>query len=130
MEKSFSNKWKSSAQPRKQRKYQYNAPLHLRGKFLHAHLSKELRTKYKCRSVRIRRGDKVKVLRGRFKGQTGKVDRVNLGRGSLFIQKMEVIKKDGTKRTVGINPSNVLIQDLDLSDKRRVASLERGIKNG
>ena len=39
-----------STQPRKQRKARYNAPAHLRGKFLSAPLSPELRTQYKKRT--------------------------------------------------------------------------------
>src|SRR3989338_176397 len=46
MKNKFSTKWKESKQPRKQRKYRANAPLHLRKKFVNVNLSKELRKKY------------------------------------------------------------------------------------
>ena len=46
MKKDFSKSWKSSRQPRKQRKYVFNAPLHIRHKLVSANLSKELRKKY------------------------------------------------------------------------------------
>ena len=64
MKAKFSTAWKSSVKPRKQRKYNYNAPLHLRGSQLHVHLSKELRQKHGVRALRVRVGDTVKVLRG------------------------------------------------------------------
>ena len=40
-----------------------------------AKLSKELRAKQNIRSVRVRTGDKVKILRGQFKGKTGVVEK-------------------------------------------------------
>lgn len=120
MKSKFSTTWKASVQPRKQRKYRYNAPLHIRGHFLNAHLVKELREKQGMRAVRVRTGDKVRVLRGTFKGREGKVTGVDLQKGKLTIEKVEMIKKDGaTKVAYPINPSNVLIVELDTSDKRR-----------
>ena len=54
MEKAFVTSWKASKQPRKQRKYRYNAPIQTLGKMLSSHLSKELRTKIGKRSMPIR----------------------------------------------------------------------------
>ena len=55
MKKTHSTKWKASKQPRKQRKYRFNAPLHISGKFLSTHLSPELREVYKRRSIRVKK---------------------------------------------------------------------------
>ena len=57
-----------SKQPRKQRKALYNAPAHTRGKHLNVTLSKELRADIGKRSLPIRSGDTVRVLRGDFDG--------------------------------------------------------------
>ena len=122
----FSIHWKSSVQPRKQRKYRYNAPLHVRQKLLHVHLSPELRAKYGTRAVQVRKGDKAKVLRGKFKKQEGKVERVNLKRERVFVSGMEYTKKDGAKVPVGFNPSNLMITVADMSDKRRKLGKEKG----
>ena len=73
MKKEFSTSWIGSKQPRKQRKYRHNAPLHIKSKMMGSHLSKELRKKYGTRSVRIRKGDEVKIMIGKFKGKTGKI---------------------------------------------------------
>ena len=62
-----------SKQPRKQRKALYNAPAHARGQHLSASLSKDLREKLGTRSLPIRTGDKVSVVRGDFKGHEGEV---------------------------------------------------------
>lgn len=118
----FSTSWKSSVQPRKQRKYRYNAPLHVKGSFLSAHLVKELREKHGTRSVRIRTGDKVRILRGNFKGREGKVDKVDLTHSKIYVNKVEIVRKDGaTKVPYPLNPSNLLIVELDTSDKRRLS---------
>jgi len=78
MKKKFSTQWKSSKQPRKKRKYVANAPLHLRKKFVSINLSKELRKKTNKRNIPAKKGDKVKICVGKFKGKTGKILTVNL----------------------------------------------------
>ncbi|MEE9525247.1 MAG: 50S ribosomal protein L24 [Candidatus Woesearchaeota archaeon] len=123
--KRFSKEWIKSKAPRKQRKYRYNAPLHIRNKFMSVHLSKELKEKHKKRNITVRKGDTVKILRGQFKGKTGKIDRVNLKSTKVYIQGIESTKKDGTKTFYPFNPSNLMIIELNLSDKKRAKSLER-----
>ena len=78
MKKKFSTSWKASSQPQKQRKFRANAPLHLRKKFVSVNLSKELRKKAGKRNIPVRKEDKVKILRGKFKGKVGKVLEVKL----------------------------------------------------
>jgi len=125
MKKKFSKTWISSKQPRKQRKYRYNAPLNIKSKFLGSHLSKELKDKYRKRSIQIRKGDSIKVLRGQFKNKTGKIDRVDIKKSKVYITGIEVTKKDGTKALYPIHPSNLIITNLNLDDKKRKKSLER-----
>ncbi|MBI2665587.1 50S ribosomal protein L24 [Candidatus Woesearchaeota archaeon] len=123
--KDFVGSWNRSTQPRKQRKYRYNAPLHVRQKLISSHLSPELRKKYGCRNVAVRTGDKVRVMRGQFAKKEGKVERVNLKREEISVFGMDVIKRDGTKLLAAIHPSNIMIIELNLSDKKRKESLER-----
>jgi large subunit ribosomal protein L24 len=116
----FSTTWKASNKPGKQRKYRFTAPLHVRGTFLHAHLSKELSKKYGIRSIRIRKGDRVKVMRGSLRKQEGKVEDVNTRKGSILIDKAERTKRDGSVIKIPIQASNVLIIDLNVDDKLRL----------
>lgn len=125
MKNIHSTKWKSSAQPRKQRKYVHNLPLHLEGIRLHAHLSKDLRAKHGTRSARIRSGDTVRVLRGTHKGKEGKVERVNTETGQVTIEKVEVTKLAGGTATYPIRASNCLIIAL-ANEKRRFKSEKDG----
>ncbi|MBT5022103.1 50S ribosomal protein L24 [Candidatus Woesearchaeota archaeon] len=129
MKKTFSLSWKSSKQPRKQRKYKANVPLHLKRKFLSAHLGKELREKYKRRNFPLVSGDKVKIFTGQFKGKEGKIDRVALKRGRVYITGIERARKDGSKSMYPFQPSNLLIIELNLKDKKRKEALERNLKS-
>ena len=67
-----------SSQPRKQRKFRYQAPLHIRHKFMGAILSDELKDKHEVKTLPVRVGDTVKILRGGHKGKEGKVTFVDL----------------------------------------------------
>ncbi len=125
MKKIFSKFWKSSKQPRKQRKYRYNAPLHLKRKFLSTTLSKELREKYGKRNIKIRVGDKVTVMAGQFKKKTGTVSRVDMKKIKIYVEGVEMIKRDGSKVQYPINPSNLMITELLLTDLKRKESLDR-----
>lgn len=126
MAKNWTPGWKASTQPAKQHKYRLNAPKHVLHKFLSAHLAEPLMKKYQKRSFSVKVGDKVKVLRGQFKGTSGKVSRVDIGRSVVFVEGAEFTKKDGTKIVRPIHASNVQITDLDLGDKFRVEALRRG----
>jgi len=113
------NDYMVSIQARKQRKARANAPLHERRKAIAAHLSKELRGKYKHRAITVRKGDTVKVIRGSFKGHTEKVSDVDTKAYKIYIEGLTLSKSDGKKVARPIDPSNVIVTKLDLSDKYR-----------
>ena len=124
MKSKFSKTWNSSKQPRKQRKFIANAPLHIKGKFLSAHLSPELRKKYLFRSIRLRTGDKVRVMRGSNKGKEVKVVDIDVKLGKVYLDKIEVTRTDGNVAKIPFNPSNLMIIDLNLNDKKRKLKIE------
>ncbi|MGV8142553.1 MAG: 50S ribosomal protein L24 [Candidatus Pacearchaeota archaeon] len=122
MKSEFSTSWISSKQPRKQRKYRFNAPYHIRHNFLSANLSKDLRAKHKMRSMPIRAGDEVVIKRGTFAKQKGKVLDVNVKRLKVTIEGVTRKKADGTKINVYFDPSKLQIVALKLDDSRRLNS--------
>lgn len=124
----FSTAWKASKKPSKQKKYAMNAPLHLKRNFVSAHLAKPLKDKYKMRSIPLRKGDSVKVLRGQFKKKIGKVNKVDLKNSIVYIEGVEIMKRDGSKSPYPVHPSNVIVENLDLADKLRKAKVERNLK--
>jgi large subunit ribosomal protein L24 len=121
MKKEFSTHWKGSSQPRKQRKYAAKAPLHIRRKFLGANLSKDLRKKHGRRSIEIRKGDTVRIMRGKFRKKQGKVTEINARRARIGIEGIQAKKQDGSKVSVGLKPSNLQIVELNMEDKMRMA---------
>jgi|SRR3989338_5218269 len=126
--KNFSMHWKESKNPRKQRKYMRNAPLHIRKKFMSCSLSKELRKKYGMRNIYLRKGDNVMATTGQFKKLTGKVNDVDMKNLRAYVDGAENIRKDGTKRFYPIHPSNLMIIELNIDDKKRKKILERKSK--
>lgn len=119
MKKEFSKHWKSSKQPRKQRKYTANAPLNTRKNLLSVNLSKNLRKKHNTRNVIVIKGDTVKILRGKFKKKQGKILKVNHKTSMLTIENIQIKKQDGSKADVKLRPSNLQILELNLKDSKR-----------
>lgn len=115
-----------STQPRKQRKYRYNAPMHVRRRLVSAHLEKALRKEYKKRSLPVRKGDEVKITRGNFAGVRGKVSRVDLKSLKVYIDSAKVKKVSGQEVEAAIDPSNIMITKLEFDDKKRRKFLTRG----
>ena len=122
MKNEFSTRWKASKQPRKQRKYAVNAPLHIKRKQLSVNLSKPLRQKHGKRNIVLRKNDVAKVTRGKFKGKQGKVLLVSVKSQRIEIEGLQVKKQDGSKVNVSLKPSNLQIVELSLEDKKRLKS--------
>jgi large subunit ribosomal protein L24 len=117
-----------SGQPRKQRKFRFNAPMHSRQKFLNVHISKGLKTKLnvKKRTLQIKTGDYIEVMKGKFKGKTGKVSKVSLRTNKILIEGISRKTSKGKEVMIPIYSSNVYITDIDATDKFRKEKL--GIK--
>lgn len=109
-----------SFQPRKQRKALYTAPLHIRRKIMSANLSKDLRADIGKRSLPIRVGDKVQVVRGDFKGHEGKVESIDAKKYKVTVEGVTLSKPDGNAVLLPIHPSNLMIIEADLKDERRI----------
>ncbi len=103
---------------RTSRKKQVNAPLHLKKNMLHVHLSPELRKKLKKRSVLVRRGDKVRIMRGAFKGKEGSVIEVDYKKTVLFIEGISRVNSRGKDVFIPIHPSNVMLIERKEEEKR------------
>ena len=92
------------------------------------HLSKELRSKWDCRSIPVRKGDTVLIKTGSqesgVKGKTGKVLTVYRRRWCIHVEKVVRDKKNGSQVPIPVNPSNCEITQLKL-DKSRKALLAR-----
>ncbi|NJD75805.1 MAG: 50S ribosomal protein L24 [Candidatus Methanoperedens sp.] len=109
-----------SLQPRKQRKSRYQAPLHIRHKFMGSILSDELRKEHGIKTLPVRLGDTVKVMRGDHRNKEGKVSEVDLKKMTITVDGVIVTKSDGTEVPRPIHPSKVMITKLELKDEKRL----------
>ena len=125
VKKLFSKDWVNSTQTRKQRKYRYNAPLHIKHKFLSANLSKALQKDHNQRNITLRKGDEVKVMTGQFKGKVAKITRVSISRTKIYLEGVGINKADGSLALYPINPSNLQVVSLNLDDKKRLEKINK-----
>lgn len=103
----------------------YNAPTHRRSRRVGATLSPDLRMQYGTRSIRVKKGDSIKVIRGEYSGIEGKVNKVHTDSGRLAIEGIQREKVRGGNIPVLIHASNVMIVSLNTDDKWRQSILER-----
>lgn len=113
--------------PGKQIKRMHNAPLHIKRKWISAHLDENLLLKYDKRAISVIKGDTVRVMRGNFHGHEDKVVKVNTKKNTIEIEGITMSKADGNKIAKPIHNSNVMITKLNLTDKWRREKLERGL---
>ncbi len=111
--------------PGKQRKMLFNAPAHMRHKYMASPLSPELLAQRGVKALPVRKGDTVRILRGDHKGFEGKVSRVDLKHYRVFLEGLTREKVDGTTVFVALHPSKIMIRTLNLDDKVRKAVLDR-----
>ena len=116
---------RSVKSPRKQRKLLYNAPAHLRHKLMAASLSPELSASKGAKTLPVRKGDTVRIMRGDHKGFEGKISRVDLKNYKIYVEGLTREKVDGTNIFISVHPSKVLVKNLNLDDKWRKAIVER-----
>ena len=94
-----------------------------------APLSKQLRKNYTRRSIRIIADDTVKVIRGEYKGITGKVTKISTESNSVAIEGNKKEKLKGEKIDVYIHSTNMIITSLNTNDKWRLKILEKKPKS-
>jgi len=128
-----------SMKPGKQRKAHFNAPMHQKRKRVAARLqlAKPDARFAGVRTVTVRVGDMVMVTRGdqahggkRHGGKrnnealTGAVLRIDAEKGRLYIEGVKVTTKaDNKEEAIPVHVSNVVVTQLDESDRLRIAKL-------
>ena len=103
--------------------------MQLLNKQICAPISKDLRKKYSRRSARIMVDDTVKVIRGEYKGITGKVSKISTETNGIAIEGNKKEKLKGDKVDVYIHVTYVIITSLNTEDKWRLKILEKKPKS-
>jgi len=114
-----------TTKPTKQRKRLYQAPVTQRYRRFSAPLASKLKESHGTNSVPVRKGDTVMIMRGDRKGLEGKVTQINRKSYRIFVEGADREKVDGTKISVPVHPSKVMITRLNLDDKWRKKIMER-----
>ncbi|MFQ6010169.1 MAG: 50S ribosomal protein L24 [Candidatus Aenigmatarchaeota archaeon] len=115
----------ASKKPGKQRKRIYRAKLHKRKRLVSARLSKSLAKEMAKRSLGLRKGDEVRVMRGDHKKITGKVTKVDLKESKVYVDSLKRKKVSGEEVVIPIHASNLMIIKADMADKKRQRAIRR-----
>ncbi len=102
-----------------ERKRYFKAPLHLRRNRMHVHLSPELRKLVGKRALLVRAGDKVKVMRGKYKNQEKTVARVDYRYYRVYLQGVSRKNARGEERLIPFHPSNLMLISPIATEERR-----------
>ena len=110
-----------SSKPTKVRKAHFQASSTERRVIMSSTLSKPLREQHKIRSIPIRKGDTVRVVRGSdaVKGKEAKVVSVYRKKYVIHLENLSRNNAKATAVPIPIHPSNVVITDLYLNNNRQ-----------
>ena len=93
-----------------------------------SNLSKELQAKHSIRSMAVRQGDEVTVVRGRMATREGKVLAVYRKKFVIHIERVTREKVNGQVVQIGVDCSKVVITKLKM-DKDRKKVIDRKARN-
>lgn len=86
---------------------------------LKCRLDEFLQEEYGLRSLVVKKGDLVRVMRGQFRETEGKVTAVSYKQGRVFLDNATITKADGKEASVPVHPSNLMLVKLELDDERK-----------
>ena len=109
----------SSKSPRKQRRRIRNAAHHERKSMLKCRLDEFLQEEYGLRSLVIKTGDLVRIMRGQFRDTESKVTGVSYKKGVVYLDSSTITKADGKEAQVPVHPSNLMLVKLEIDDERK-----------
>jgi len=109
--------------PSKQRKSLYNSPMHMRRKQITSKLSKGLAKEMGRRSLGLRKGDEIKVMRGDSRGITGKVTKIDIKSTKVYVDTIKRKKVSGEEVQTPLHASNLMIIKAEMADKKRLKTL-------
>ncbi len=118
----------SSKSPRKQRKRIYKSPLHTRKRLLRCQLDEFLREDHGLRSLVVKKGDLVRIMRGQFRDTEGKVVKVDYRNVRVYVESGTTTKADGKEVQIPLHPSNLKITQLELDDERKKLIESKAVK--
>jgi large subunit ribosomal protein L24 len=110
--------------PRRQRKALYTADSFERRIRMGVPLSRELRSRFRRRTVPVRKGDTVRVLSGSFVGREERVAKVDRRGYRVTLDNVTLKTADEKLKPLSLGVGNLVITRLNLSDPWRRRSLK------
>jgi len=86
---------------------------------LRCQLDEFLREDYGLRSLVVKKGDLVRIMRGQFRDTEGKVVKVDYRNVRVYVESGTTTKADGKEVQIPLHPSNLRITQLELDDERK-----------
>ncbi|MGA8542064.1 MAG: 50S ribosomal protein L24 [Thermoplasmata archaeon] len=114
----------SPTSPRRQRKALYTASTFERRRRMTVPLSRELRGRFRKRSIPIRKGDTVRVLSGSFEGREERVAKVVRRTYSVVLDNVTLKTGEEKLKPLPIRTSHLVITRLNLADPWRRRTLK------
>lgn len=106
--------------PGKQRKMFFKAALHAKRKQVVAPVDKKKQNELGVKALTVRKGDTVKVLVGKYKGKSGKVEKVSYTKSKVYIKDLTYKNLKGQEKFVPFTASNLVILDAVVTDSKRI----------
>jgi large subunit ribosomal protein L24 len=113
----------SPRSPRRQRRALYNADTFERRLRMTVPLSRELRRRFRRRSIPLRKGDTVRVLSGSFVGREERVAKVNRRDYAVTLDNVTLKTAEEKLKPLEIRPAHLVVTRLNLSDPWRRRTL-------
>jgi large subunit ribosomal protein L24 len=86
---------------------------------LRCRLDDSLREEYGLRSLGIKKGDLVRIMRGQFRDTEGKVLGVDYRAIRVLVDGASTTKSDGKEAKIPLHPSSLMLVKLELNDERK-----------
>jgi ribosomal protein uL24 len=114
----------SPQSPRRQRKSVYTATTFERRVLMTVPLSRELRRRFRARSLPIRKGDTVRVMSGSFIGREERVAKVDRRGYSVTLDNVTLKSGESKLKPLAIRTSHLVLTKLNLADAWRREALQ------
>jgi large subunit ribosomal protein L24 len=110
--------------PRRQRRAVYEADTFERRRRMTVPLSRELRRRFHLRSVPLRKGDTVRVMRGSYVGREERVAKLNRRDYTVTLDNVTLKSGEEKLKPLPVRTNHLLIVRLNLADSWRRESLQ------
>lgn len=97
----------------------YKVPNHILSSKIKSKVSPDIHEKYGVNSVRLRKDDSVKIIRGEYKGVEGKITKIFVSQNRISVEGVTREKIAGGNVPIKIHTSNVVVTNMNMNSDRK-----------